>query len=217
MTTDSTSNYEISDRSSSHRGSKIEKPSRHRCAICSKCFTRAFNLQSHIRAHNNERPFPCLVCKKAFTREHDRNTHERLHTGEKKFICKGGQSFNTEDQGCGRQFTRASALARHCTSVAGRNCRTSSTPSISSTALSVSETTGFIQGTSQSSNAASFALSEDSSCALPDDYDARKCLEQDRSLWKSASTSFVSLGGSRPIDPSKFALVLGLSTIEKLY
>ena len=187
MTTDSTSDYQISDRSSSHRRSKIEKPSRHRCTICSKCFTRAFNLQSHIRAHNKERPFPCSVCKKEFTREHDRNTHERLHTGEKKFICKGGQSLNIEERECGRRFTRASALARHLTSVAGRNCRTSSTQSVSSTALSVSETTGSIQGTSPSSNIVGFTLSKDSLRALPEDDSAQKRLEQDRSLWKSSS------------------------------
>lgn len=55
-------------------------PATFECNICSKRFTRAYNLRSHLRTHIDERPFVCTVCGKAFARQNDRQRHETLHS-----------------------------------------------------------------------------------------------------------------------------------------
>ena len=101
---------------------RIQKhPATFQCPRCSKRFTRAYNLRSHLRTHTDERPFVCTVCGKAFARQHDRKRHEGLHSGEKKFVCRGDLS-NGRQWGCGRRFARADALGRHFRSEAGRIC-----------------------------------------------------------------------------------------------
>ena len=98
-------------------------PATFQCTLCPKKFTRAYNLRSHLRTHNAERPFVCTVCGKAFARQHDRKRHEGLHSGEKKFVCRGElSSISGQIWGCGRRFARADALGRHFRSEAGRIC-----------------------------------------------------------------------------------------------
>lgn len=91
------------------------------CHLCSKRFTRAYNLRSHLRTHTDERPFVCTVCGKAFARQHDRKRHEGLHSGEKKFVCRGILQ-SQQLWGCERRFARADALGRHFRSEAGQAC-----------------------------------------------------------------------------------------------
>ncbi|KAK3623160.1 hypothetical protein LTR56_021742 [Elasticomyces elasticus] len=61
---------------------EIENPSRQKhpatfqCSLCPKHFTRAYNLRSHLRSHNGERPFACTICGKGFARQADRKRHE---------------------------------------------------------------------------------------------------------------------------------------------
>lgn len=96
-------------------------PATFQCTLCPKRFTRAHNLRSHLRTHTDERPFVCIVCGKAFPRRHDQKTHEKLHSGEKPFVCRGDLKAGGA-WGCGRGFSRASALARHLKTEAGRKC-----------------------------------------------------------------------------------------------
>jgi uncharacterized Zn-finger protein len=96
-------------------------PATFQCSLCPKCFTRAFNLRSHLRNHTDERPFACMVCGKAFARQNDRKSHEALHSGEKPFVCRGALG-NGHRWGCGRSFARASSLGRHFRSEKGRTC-----------------------------------------------------------------------------------------------
>lgn len=96
-------------------------PATFQCNLCTKRFTRAYNLRSHLRTHTDERPFVCTVCGKAFARQHDRKRHEGLHSGEKKFVCRGVLK-SQQTWGCGRRFARADALGRHFRSEAGRVC-----------------------------------------------------------------------------------------------
>ena len=101
---------------------RIQKhPANFACHLCTKRFTRAYNLRSHLRTHTDERPFVCNVCGKAFARQHDRKRHEGLHSGEKKFVCRGTLRDGNV-WGCNRRFARADALGRHFRSEAGRVC-----------------------------------------------------------------------------------------------
>lgn len=99
-----------------------QHPSQHKCTKCDKTFTRAYNLNSHMRTHTNERPFKCSVCNKAFARQHDRKRHEDLHSGEKKYICSGFLSDGVTKWGCGHRFARLDALGRHFRTEVGRQC-----------------------------------------------------------------------------------------------
>lgn len=49
------------------------------CHLCDKSFTRGFHLRSHIRNHNDQRPFACSSCGKAFTRDNDCKRHQKIH------------------------------------------------------------------------------------------------------------------------------------------
>lgn len=94
-------------------------PSPFQCNVCAKPFTRKFNLNSHMMSHSNNRPHECSVCGHKFVRRHDLKVHKALHSGAIKFVCRARQNANG---GCGREFTRASALKRHWRSEAGRGC-----------------------------------------------------------------------------------------------
>lgn len=91
------------------------------CSVCSKLFTRGFNLRSHMRTHTNERPFLCALCGKAFGRQHDRKRHEKLHYGEESFVCGADDGAHGQG-GCGRTFVRRDGLARHLRSDTGSAC-----------------------------------------------------------------------------------------------
>lgn len=112
---------EMANPSSANRKTRVHPP-HHKCPKCDKTFTRAYNLQSHLRTHTNERPYKCKVCSKAFARQHDRKRHEELHTGEKKFECSGVLSDGVTRWGCGHKFARADALGRHFRTEVGRQC-----------------------------------------------------------------------------------------------
>ena len=91
------------------------------CNMCGKIFTRAYNLRSHLRSHNDERPFVCRTCRKAFVREADMKRHEGTHDNERQIICHGVLDSG-ERWGCGRRFGRADALVQHYKSEVGRRC-----------------------------------------------------------------------------------------------
>lgn len=77
----------------------------YKCDICNKTFTRPYNLRSHQRTHNNDRPYPCdhPGCKWSFARPHDLKRHQLLHSGIKPHKCEH----------CTLRFSRRDALRRH--------------------------------------------------------------------------------------------------------
>ncbi|KAK8073631.1 hypothetical protein PG994_004530 [Apiospora phragmitis] len=89
------------------------------CTLCTKRFTRAFNLRSHLRSHTNEKPFVCIVCGKQFARKHDCKRHQTIHKIE--FVCKGDLKAGGQ-WGCGSRFSEALEIKQHFRSDAGRRC-----------------------------------------------------------------------------------------------
>lgn len=97
-------------------------PLKFKCDLCSKGFTRALNLQSHMRSHNNEKPFICHVCDAAFSRQNDLKRHSKLHSGGTSYVCEGFLE-NGAKWGCGRTFSRLDKLKEHHKSAVGIKCR----------------------------------------------------------------------------------------------
>uniref|UniRef100_A0A8C9X318 C2H2-type domain-containing protein n=1 Tax=Sander lucioperca TaxID=283035 RepID=A0A8C9X318_SANLU len=80
---------------------KIPKKRACICKFCSKGFSSAANLESHLRTHTGERPYGS--CGKAFSGLSNLEAHERVHTGEKPFHCDT----------CGKRFSEAGNLKKH--------------------------------------------------------------------------------------------------------
>ncbi|XP_078448853.1 uncharacterized protein LOC144717288 isoform X1 [Lampetra planeri] len=74
-----------------------------RCKVCGHGVLRASDLKEHMRVHTGERPFCCNACGQCFTRAWHLRSHERTHTGEKPHRCGL----------CGKEFTRSNGLRLH--------------------------------------------------------------------------------------------------------
>ncbi|KAJ3389113.1 hypothetical protein HDU92_001173 [Lobulomyces angularis] len=81
----------------------VDGKERYLCPTCNRAFSRMYNLKSHIRTHQNHKPFVCETCNLRFTRNHDLNRHSKIHSREKPHVCAD----------CGRHFARRDALKRH--------------------------------------------------------------------------------------------------------
>lgn len=82
------------------------------CNLCPRRFTGPDYLLSHLRTHEDERPFMGKVCDKTLALSRECKRYEGLHDGEKKFVCKGDLKAGGQ-WGCGRRYARADALGRH--------------------------------------------------------------------------------------------------------
>ncbi|KAJ5768868.1 hypothetical protein N7520_003427, partial [Penicillium odoratum] len=51
------------------------------CPTCSRVYTKLYNLRSHLRVHETNRPFSCEFCQKSFARKNDCNRHRKIHLG----------------------------------------------------------------------------------------------------------------------------------------
>ncbi|KAJ3119143.1 hypothetical protein HK098_005747, partial [Nowakowskiella sp. JEL0407] len=75
------------------------------CSTCSRDFNRRFNLLTHLKTHdsNRPRPFTCPNCAATFVRQHDLTRHASVHATTKPHKCPG----------CETQFSRRDAMLRH--------------------------------------------------------------------------------------------------------
>ncbi|KAJ2989302.1 hypothetical protein NUW58_g3537 [Xylaria curta] len=92
-----------------------------KCPHCPMIYKKRFNLQSHLRTHDSERPHVCQFCSKGFARLSDYTRHLDTHTGTKNFVCRG-ELMNGGIWGCGRSFSRADTLRKHHESKVGKAC-----------------------------------------------------------------------------------------------
>ena len=77
---------------------------RFKCDICGRTFKRQFTLQTHIRIHENVKPFTCEFCGQGFRQSGTKLNHIRaIHTKEKRFQCLY----------CGKTFSHKSTLTVH--------------------------------------------------------------------------------------------------------
>ncbi|KAH8311201.1 hypothetical protein KR044_004797 [Drosophila immigrans] len=75
----------------------------HVCDICGNSYPRKSTLDTHLRRHNNERPYQCEICQKTFHVNYQLMRHIRQHTGARPYCC----------QYCQRSFADRTSLVKH--------------------------------------------------------------------------------------------------------
>ncbi|KMZ02503.1 zinc finger protein 449 [Drosophila simulans] len=75
----------------------------HVCEICGNGYPRKSTLDTHMRRHNDERPYECEICHKSFHVNYQLKRHIRQHTGAKPYTC----------QYCQRNFADRTSLVKH--------------------------------------------------------------------------------------------------------
>lgn len=73
------------------------------CKLCGNQYKYQHALDSHMRRHNNDKPFECDICGKAFVINFELNRHKRIHSGEKPYKC----------QFCDRRFSDFGSRIKH--------------------------------------------------------------------------------------------------------
>ncbi|KAI8923642.1 hypothetical protein BC831DRAFT_381465, partial [Entophlyctis helioformis] len=77
------------------------------CSVkgCDRTFTRKYNLDAHLRSHEDIRPYGCDACDRRFSRKHDLNRH--VSSVHDRFRRYGPCPH------CRSEFLRSDAFKRH--------------------------------------------------------------------------------------------------------
>merc|ERR1719318_1596314 len=73
------------------------------CGYCRKSFDCRANYETHMRAHNNDRPFTCHICGRAFSLRTNLRRHILIHTDITPYRCHI----------CFKGFRRSDMLSSH--------------------------------------------------------------------------------------------------------
>ena len=96
---------------------------KHVCHLCKIHFTRAANLQYHLRSHAGVKTNTCPVCHRSFNRRDDMKEHEKeVHKQLAPYRCRQQDDSGTV-YGCDRRFKRKDGLKRHLSRQGGDACR----------------------------------------------------------------------------------------------
>ena len=70
----------------SNNKAKLGKPF-YKCSQCDTELKNKRNFESHMKIHNDEKPFVCCICNKSFFRKDKMDYHIQAHHENKLFKC----------------------------------------------------------------------------------------------------------------------------------
>ncbi|KAJ8019511.1 hypothetical protein HOLleu_41140 [Holothuria leucospilota] len=85
----------------------IKKATSHRCNLCSKTFTRRYNMKIHVQKHFGHFPHRCIICGNGFTKGSALSKHMLKHG------VKRSAKLRPQCDICFRVFTRKYTLRLH--------------------------------------------------------------------------------------------------------
>ncbi|PIK55998.1 hypothetical protein BSL78_07091 [Apostichopus japonicus] len=83
------------------------KPTSHKCSLCSKTFTRRYNLKIHVEKHYGNFQHKCVVCGSGFTKKSSLSKHILKHSAKQSTKLRGQCDI------CSKVFTRKYSARVH--------------------------------------------------------------------------------------------------------
>lgn len=119
-----------------HLRSRREQEKLHECSVCGELFSDSEDLDGHLEAHEARKPFRCGACGKSFRLNSHLLCHRRVHLpvigseqgaaestggGPDASLAEGRARLSIQCYDCGKLFQRPEHLARHRSSVHGKD------------------------------------------------------------------------------------------------
>lgn len=81
-----------------HSSNQFKMPTTHLCPICGQAFNGATRLDTHMRVHNNDKPFACTQCDYRTSYKNNLSRHILRHRNDRSFeCCECRKSFNSNE------------------------------------------------------------------------------------------------------------------------
>ncbi|XP_053767006.1 zinc finger protein 496 isoform X1 [Desmodus rotundus] len=120
-----------------HLRSRRDQEKLHECSVCGELFSDSEDLDGHLEAHEAQKPFRCGACGKSFRLNSHLLCHRRVHlapsgprpvmgseqgtAGPDVPLAEGRARLSAQCCDCGKLFQRPEHLARHRSSVHGKD------------------------------------------------------------------------------------------------